>query len=169
MKPNLLVTYDPAHKEAARLEVEGLLKEVKEKGSILKVKNGVLNLRIKDARKAVRKLTNLCEKHPYKFNKTFRYMPVDKWSKSTIKDMQKTIKSVAKDIKNSESWMLSLNKRDSRFHMRELVLKLTELVEKPKVDLVSPNKIIKVEMLGKEAGIALLKESEFLTTSRFKQ
>jgi tRNA(Ser,Leu) C12 N-acetylase TAN1 len=169
VKPNLLVTYDPAHENSAKLEVEQLLKSVREKVTFLKSNEGVFNLRTKDSRKVVRKLTNLCEKYPYQFNKTFKYIPIDKWSKSSVKNMQRAVKSLAKDIKDKESWMMSVKKRSHRMSERSLILRLTEHVDKPKVDLFNPDKIIKVELIGKEAGFALLNDKEYLRTNKFKQ
>ena len=168
VKPNLLVTYDPAHESSARFEVEQLLKSVREKATFLKSNEGVFNLRTADSRKVVRKLTNLCEKYPYQFNKTFKYIPIDRWARSNVKDMQRAVKSIAKDIKDKESWMISVKKRKHRMSERSLIMRLTEPVDKPKVDLFNPDKIIKVELVGREAGIALLKDKEFLRTNRFK-
>ena len=50
----------------------------------------------------------------------------------------------------------------------ELILKLTEAVNKPKVDLEKPEKIRKVEIVGNKAGMALLKADELLNTIKAK-
>ena len=167
-KPNLLVTYDPAHELSAKREVELLLKNVKEKATFLKSHEGVFNLRTKDARKVVVKLANLCDRYPQQFNNTFRYIPIDRWTKSNIKEMQRAVNGFAKGIDEKESWMLSVNKRRHKSSERDLIIKLTGKVNKPKVDLLNPDWIIRVEMLGKEAGFSLLKSSELLITNRYK-
>jgi len=44
-------------------------------------------------------------------------------------------------------------------------VELTDVVDKPKVDLDNPDKVIQVEIVGDEAGISLLKEKERLYLS----
>ena len=48
-------------------------------------------------------------------------------------------------------------------HSTELIMKLTEVVDKPKVDLDNPQKIIAVQIIGKKAGLALLNKDEILS------
>ena len=118
---------------------------------------------MKDARKTVKSLLKLCSKKPEFFEKTFHWVPIDKWCKSTVKDMQKVVKKLEKDIKKTEKWKMELNKRHyDKEDTVELILKLTEVVDKPKVDLKKPQKIIKVEIAGNKAGLALLKADEEL-------
>ena len=78
--------------------------------------------------------------------------------------MQKEIKKLQKGIKKTEKWKLDLHKRQfDKIHFTELVLKLTEVVDKPKVDLESPQKILEVQVMGKKTGLSLLNKDELLT------
>lgn len=169
VEANLLVTYDPAHSGSAKAEVDRVLKEVKEDAKYLKsAVEGIFDLRTKDAKKTVKKLSKLCEKDLNKFDKTFHWIPIDKWCKSTIKDMQKTVKKLEKDIKKTEKWKMDIGKRKCEKHEGDLIIKLTEVVNKPNVDLKNPDKIIKVEIIGNKAGLALLKSDELLNIGRLK-
>jgi tRNA(Ser,Leu) C12 N-acetylase TAN1 len=47
-------------------------------------------------------------------------------------------------------------------------MKLTDVVDRPNVDLNNPDKIIRVDIIGKDAAISLLKKQELLNTSSFK-
>jgi tRNA(Ser,Leu) C12 N-acetylase TAN1 len=47
----------------------------------------------------------------------------------------------------------------------KLILKLTEVIDRPKVDLQNPDKIIKVEVIGNKAGLALLGKDELLNVA----
>ena len=44
----------------------------------------------------------------------------------------------------------------------KLIVKLTDVVDRKNVDLNKPKKIIKVEIIGKNAGISLLEPDELL-------
>lgn len=167
---NLLVTFDPTHAGKAKEEVDKILEEVKEKAEYLKSEvDGLFQLKVKDAKKLVKNLVGFCKKNKKKFEVTFHWVPIDKWCKSTIEDMQKTIKGFVKDIKKTEKWKMDLVKRQyEKMHTTELILKLTEVVDRPKVDLKKPDKIIKVEVIGDKAGIALLAKDELLNVVKIK-
>src|SRR3989338_6531327 len=137
VEANLIVSYDPSHAGSAKQEVENVLKEIKHAFKHLKSDtDGLFNLKVKDARKTVKSLLKLCSKKPEFFEKTFHWVPIDKWCKSTVKDMQKVVKKLEKDIKKTEKWKMELNKRHyDKGDTVELILKLTEVVDKPKVDL----------------------------------
>lgn len=168
---NLIVSYDPSHAGSAKEEVEKVLKDIKQKAKHLKSDvEGIFNLKVTDARKIVKSLAKLCEKSPEKFDKTFHWIPIDKWCKSAIADMQKVVKKLEKDIKKTETWKMDLNKRKyDKGNTIELILKLTEVVDKPNVDLKKPKKIIQVEIMGNKAGLSLLKADELLNTVKPKK
>lgn len=161
---NLLVTFDPTHQESAIKVIESLLNGVKEKASVLKANEGVAELAVKDAKKAVKQLSSLANKETEKFVHTFHWIPIDKWCKNTVADMQKNIKDFAKDIKQNDKWKMDLKVRKVKEKPDELklILKLTEVIDRPKVDLQNPDKIIKVEVIGNKVGLALLGKGELL-------
>lgn len=170
VEANLIVSYDPSHIGSAKQEVENVLKELKHDFKHLKQHaDGLFNLRVKDAKKTVKSLSKLANKKSEFFDKTFNWVPIDKWCKSTVKDMQKVVKKLEKDIKKTEKWKMELNKRHyNKGDTIELILKLTDVVDKPKVDLKKPQKIIKVEIMGNKAGLSLLKADELFNTQKIK-
>jgi len=168
---NLIVTFDPTHQQSALKEIEELLKAVKEKVNVIKAEEGIAELLVGDAKKAVKQLSALAAKDIEKFGYTFHWIPIEKWCKATVEDMQKVIKDLIKEIKKDERWKMDLKAR----HVKEkpdeikLTLKLTEVVDRPKVDLNNPQKIIKVEIIGNKAGLAVLGADELLNVAKLKQ
>lgn len=166
---NLLVTFEPTHETSAKAEIENLLKEVKESGKVVKVNSGIAHVIVKDAKKVVDSLLKIAKKDVSKFNYTFNWWPVDKWCKSEISDMQKAIAEVQKDIKKEDKWKLELAKRENtKDYGKNIILKLTEVVDKPKVDLDSPDKIIRVEIIGDRAAVSLISKNETLNVQKLK-
>ena len=161
---NLLVTHDPSRAGSSKEEVEKALKAVKQKGKFLKSEiDGVFNLRVSNPKKLVKSLGKLKNKKKM-FEHTFRWIPIDKWIAANVKTMQKEIKKLQQGIRKTEKWKMDLQKRHfDQMQSTELIMKLTEAVEKPKVDLDNPQKIIEVQIIGKKAGLALLNKDELLT------
>ncbi len=164
MNVKLIITYDPAHIESSREKVSNLLKEIKVKHEFLKSKyNGIFLVDVTKPRGVVKKLKEISKNNRELFGKTYRYIPIDKWVKSEISDMQKAIKSLVPKIKKNEKWMMDIEKRYYAKHdYKELIMKLTDVVDRKEIDLKKPEKIIKVEIVGKNAGISLLEPDEFL-------
>ena len=161
---NLIVTHDSSHAGSAKEEIEKAFKAIKQKAKFLKGDDeGVFKLRAGNARKIVKSLSKMKSKKGM-FEHTFRWIPVDKWIATNVKAMQKEIKKMQKGIKKNEKWKMDLHKRHfDEMPSTELIMKLTEVVDKPKVDLDNPQKIMEVQIMGKKTGLALLNKDEILT------
>ena len=80
--------------------------------------------------------------------------------------MQKAVKSLVPKIGENEKWKMDLEKRHyHKLEYEELIVKLTDVVDRRKIDLKKPKKIIKVEIIGNNAGISLLEPGELLAVS----
>ena len=164
MEANLLVTHEPSHAGSAKEEIEKVLKAVKQKANFLKSESeGIFKLRVGNAKKIVKSLSKLKNKKGM-FEHTFHWIPIDKWVSTDVKAMQKEIKKLQNGIKKNEKWKMDLHKRHfDKMNSTELIIKLTEVVDKLKVDLDNPQKIIEVQIMGKKTGLALLNKDEILS------
>lgn len=169
-KFNLIVTFDPTHVGTAQNELNEVLKKIGEKPRIEASEvEGLFKVAVSDARRVVGRLRELCKADPNLFVATHHYTPVDVWCKSDVAQMQKNIKPLALGIGASEKWKMSLNKRRwDKSGATELIIKLTEVIERENVDLTSPQKIVQVEVIGKEAGISLLTPKELFDVAEIK-
>ncbi len=164
---NLVVTYDPAHAGKARDEVSAILDGAGVKPQFLESDvEGVFLLNIKTPKEVTKKLN--AKANAKKFTHTFHWVPIDKWVSSKIPDMAKAMKEIDAKIKAEESWKMELSKRNYKGETPKLIMQLTENINKKKVDLKNPQKIVKVEIIGKKAGIALLDKSEYLDVPKLK-
>ncbi len=83
--------------------------------------------------------------------------------------MQDEIKKIVPGIKAGERWKMEINKRDYPKHFSELIIPLTEPVERDNVDLENPQKIIRVEIISGKAGISLLTPNYILDVPKIKK
>lgn len=168
---NLLVTFDPTHQESALKEIEALMKETKDKFSLVKADEGVAELIVDDAKKLVKQLMPVAKKNVDKFGYTFHWIPIEKWVKNNVADIKKVLKEYEKGIKENEKWKMDLKVRKVKTKPDEikLIMQLTEDINRPKVDLENPEKIIKVEIIGNKAGLALLGKDELLNAAKYRK
>ncbi|MFC2144734.1 hypothetical protein ACFLQQ_00205 [Actinomycetota bacterium] len=167
MNVKLIVTYDPAHQKSCEESLKNVMEAAGAKPKFLKSKyNGIFLIELSKPKEVVKMLIKLSKKDQEIFGKTHRYIPVDKWVSSKVPDMQKAIKSMVPKIGENEKWKMDLEKRYyHKLDYNDLILKLTEVVDHKKIDLKKPKKIIKVEIIGTNAGISLLEPGEHLMVS----
>jgi tRNA(Ser,Leu) C12 N-acetylase TAN1 len=170
-KFNLIVTYDPTHAGTAENELNAVLKKIGEKPKIITSEaEGLFKVAVSDARKVVGRLRDLCRADPNLFVVTYHYIPIDSWCKSDTGVMQKSIKPLALGIGENERWKMNISKRHwDKLSGTELIIKLTDVIDREKVDLNKPQKIVQVEIIGKEAGISLLQPEDLLNIAEVKE
>jgi len=156
----------------ARAEVIDALREVGEAHPVFLSSDvsGVFMVRIDiDSKETARKLDALCRTDPSRFQCTYHWIPIERWCPSTVEEMSGVVKEFAERIKPDESWRMEIHKRFYRtFHTYELIEKLAQHVDRPKVDLKSPQKTIRIEIIGGEAGLSLLGPKEHLSVNKVK-
>jgi tRNA acetyltransferase TAN1 len=171
-KPNLLVTYEIRNRRESKEEVSRVLRKVGEENpQFLKSQaRGIfLILTSLDSREITRKLTQLCREEPGDFLNSYNYIPIDIWTSSEFEEMEESVKKLAEGIKEDETWRMTVNKRFyNKYHTREIIEGLAKHISGGGVDLKNPQKIIQVEIIGKQAGISLLEPSDIFSVSKVK-
>lgn len=169
---NLLVTFDSMNYGEARAEVIDALREVGESHPVFlhSAVGGVFMVKVDmDPKETVRKLNDLCRADPLRFQYTYHWIPIERWCPSTIEEMSRVIREFAERIKPDESWRMEIHKRFYKaFHTNELIEKLAQHVDRPKVDLKNPQKTIRIEIIAREAGLSLLGPKEHLSVNKVK-
>ncbi len=169
-KFNMLVTFNPNHAGTAGKELNEVLKKIGENPRIMLSNiEGLFKVAVSDARKVVSRLKSLCHADPDRFVATHHYTPIDKWCSSEVNEMKKHIKALVPGIGKSDRWRMVLNKRHwDKEQQTQLILNLTSAIDRDNVDLSNPQKIVQVEIIGKEAGISLLQAGETLDVLEIK-
>ncbi len=131
--------------------------------------NGVFCVKVAgNAKEVVGTIRAELKEHPEMLSHTYHWVPVDFWVDANDEDMIDAVNEAAEGIGEHESWMMHLHKRHNPRHSEDLVLTLTDRIQKGKVDLKRPQKIIAVEILGNRAAISLLERSEIIDLNRVR-
>lgn len=152
-------------------EAKALLKSAGEDAKFLESEvEGVFLLRTKkDPRAITKELIKSGKANPSQFVYTYRWVPIDVWVKSDVNAIVKVMKDFDKKMDPAKSWKLDLVKRHfEKASVTDLILKLTEHIDKPKVDLQDPQVVIRVEILGAKTGCSLLAADELLDATALK-
>jgi len=169
---NLLVTYHGGLEGLGETEVRTRLQEAGAGLEELKRSDieGVFLLRVSgDPKKVVSDVRTLCIGSPDLFQETHHWAPVEKWVRTDPSEMARTAAELGSGIATDDKWMLVLHKRRTQMHTMELIKLLTDPIERGKVDLKNPDKMLVVEVMGEMTGMSLVTKEQLLDVNRVRQ
>ncbi len=168
---NLLVTFHGNQKGHSELEVRERMKELGayvERLETCEVEGVFLILVGGDTKVLVSQLKRLCHEDPVGFQYTHHWVPIERWVPSNKDEIRKNAVEIGKGIGAEESWMMHLHKRHMAEHYDDLISYLTEPLNRGHVDLSDPDRILAVEILGKNTGMSLLTRHELLDVNKVR-
>jgi len=93
-------------------------------------------------------------------------VPVDLWTNSDIESLKTAVAQVKDKIEHGERWRMTVEKRRYTFyHKIDIIKALAELIDE-KVDLKNPDKILRIDIIGKYAGISVLSPQEIFSATK---
>ncbi len=114
----------------------------------------------------VRELQRLYDEGKFVFEYTLKWVPVKLWTFSEIESMKEAVEGLRDEIQPGERWRITLEKRRYTLHHKiDIIRELAELIDE-KVDLEKPDKILRVDILGKYAGISVLSPHDVFSTTK---
>lgn len=128
---------------------------------------GVIGAKTKlDSRSATRSLASIFIKDHTAFRFTFKWVPVDHWVSSDLESLKEAVIKIKEEIKPNETWRLTVEKRRyTSYHKIDIIKELAEHIE-AKVDLKNPSKILRIDIIGKYAGVSVLLPGDVFSTTK---
>ena len=172
---NLLATTMRGNERQMRYELTYLLKDELGDPEPIVGKTGIRGLVVAKTSlnpcSAVEKFRAILQEHPYKFRYALRIIPIEKVVPTTLEDVNRAALELAADIQENETFRITVEKRFTNLHSRELIEAAVTGIDatgERKVDLENPNKIMLIEVLGGLTGMALIKPNHILAVLQEK-
>lgn len=166
---NLLVSYRFNEFQQAREEVLRLLAEMGDKDPVVQKTDvkGIIGVRtFISSREVISRVREFFHQDTQKVQHAVKWVPVDLWSDSELETMVETVRKVKGQIDENETWAMDLEKRKyPAHHVYQIVTRLAEPFTQ-KVDLKKPDKYLRVDIIGEQAGISVLKPEEIFSIAR---
>lgn len=115
----------------------------------------------------IEKFHVILKERPYEFRYALRILPIQRVVLTDLEEIKKAASEVAKGIGTEESFRVTVEKRFTTLHTKELIEAAAGDIEN-KVNLENPDKILLVEVLGALTGLSLLKPNEILAVVKEK-
>ncbi len=165
---NFLVTSRRGEEFQAALEVRNVFHalgddEVKVKRASVR---GLLKVKTKlNPLNAAEKISDLVKEGKLPFVFTLRYIPIQKVVPTNLEAMKEAVKKLSIQFLENETFRVTVEKRRTNLHSREIILSLAELIPR-KVDLKKPDKVLLVEVVGEKTGLSVLKPNQIVSTMK---
>jgi tRNA acetyltransferase TAN1 len=161
---DLLVSYPRGCYGPARHEIERILRGFGDAEARVE-KSGVPGIAVVHTalagREAIRRCAELLRADPAVFRFAIKWVPVDWWCEKDLDAMKRLIaRDVAPQIGEAETWGLHVERRGwPQHHTAEIVERLAEAIDR-KVNLKSPDKLVRVDVLRERVAVSLLRPGE---------
>ncbi len=105
-------------------------------------------------------------KDPFILQQTTKWVPVDLWTHSDINSMRDAVEVLRNKIRVWEKWCMIVEKRRyTQYHKIEIITALAELIDE-KVDLENPDKILRVDIIGRYTGFSVLTPQDIFSVTK---
>ena len=168
---NLIVTCARHLEEETEDEIIDILEELGDSDVKISISSmsGILTAETTlDPIEVVRKMKEILLDEPWSIRYCLRVIPIQKFIETNVEEIEKTISSMLNQIQDTDTYRISIEKRNSDISSKEIITKIADKI-KNKVSLDFPDKIILIEILGIITGISILEKSDILSLEKTKR
>ncbi len=168
---NLIITCARHLEEETEEEIIDILDELGDSNVKISISSmsGILTAETTlDPIEIVRKMKEMLLDEPWSIRYCLRVIPIQKFIETNVEEIEKTISSMLNQIQDTDTYRISIEKRNSDVSSKEIITKIADKI-KNKVSLDFPDKIILIEILGIVTGISILKKSDILSLEKTKR
>ncbi len=167
---NLLVTTTRGNESDACSEIWYLLGEIGDR-TVKVDKTGVSGLiAVKTSftpLETIEKLRDLLKERPYEFRYSLRIIPIQKVTRTDLGEIERIVTQLSTHVGEKETFRVTVEKRFTHISRKEVIEAAASNIEQ-KVNLVNPDKIVLIEVVGGLTGISVLKPSDIISTVKEK-
>lgn len=168
---NLVISTSRGNERNTCSEMWYLLGEVGDRGSTIET-TSVIGLDVAktklDPIKAIRDLRSLLKERPWEFKYTLKLVPVQTIVEAQLEAIGKAALELATRIGEKEKFRITVEKRHTELSSKIIIDTVAKQIER-NVDLDSPDRIIMIEVIGNQAGLALIQSDDILSVEREKR
>ncbi|MDH4221543.1 MAG: THUMP domain-containing protein [Candidatus Bathyarchaeota archaeon] len=166
---NLLVSCSWGVYGKAKKEIIYILGMLGDESPLVKrtIAEGIIGVKTRlNSREVVCGLRKLFDEDPFIFQYTLKWVPVDLWTFSDMDSMKEGVRKLRNRIHVGERWRMTVEKRRySLHHKSDVIRELADLIDE-KVDLENPEKILRVDIIGRSAGMSVLTPQDVFSVAK---
>ena len=162
---NLIVSSSRFREEQALDEILDLLMSFGDPDAEVEMTNvrGIILARtVLNPLKVVESLKKLVAGEPWGIRHVFRVIPVQRVVPAELQEIQSAAEDMASHIPPDDSFRVIVEKRHSPLHSVDIIECVAEVV-KCRVDLTKPDWVVLIEIVGKHAGVSVIRRGQIFS------
>lgn len=162
---NIIVSSSRFREEDACDEILDILDSLSDPDAdaeLTEIKGIILVRTALDPLRVIKKLKKLAIDEPWKIRYVMRVIPVEKVVPAELEDIQGAVSDLATRIGLDDSFRVTVEKRHSALHSIEIIDYIAGAV-KHRVNLTDPDWIVLVEIVGKNAGVSVVRKEQIFS------
>lgn len=163
---NLIVTSSRFREEEACDEILDLLDSFGDQDAeaeLTEIKGIILARTALDPLTVVEGLKKLASEEPWEIRYVMRVVPVERVMPAELEDIQGVALDLSARIGPEDSFRVTVEKRHSALHSMEIIEYVAGAVKR-KVNLKDPDWIVLVEIVGKDAGVSVVRKDRVFSS-----
>ncbi|MHC1628441.1 MAG: THUMP domain-containing protein [Candidatus Nezhaarchaeales archaeon] len=166
MKFNLLVSTYRNREDDCTSELWYLFRELGDENVEVRraLVPGLLLVKTKlDPFEAAKRIGEIAKERPWDVRYTLKLTPIDVVTSDNEEEIRRAAVDLAiKKISENETFRITINKRLSSLSSRKLIEEIAKEIDR-KVNLKNPDKILQIEIIGRDVGIVVLKPDDIIS------
>lgn len=116
-----------------------------------------------DPFEAAKRIGEIARERPWDVRYTLKLTPIDVVTSDDEEEIRRAAIDLAiKKIREDETYRITINKRLSDLSTKRLIEEIAKEINR-KVNLKNPDKILQIEIIGKDVGIAVLRPGDIIS------
>jgi len=116
-----------------------------------------------DPFEAAKRIGEIAKERPWDVRYTLKLTPIDVVTSDNEEEIRRAAIDIAiKKIGENETFRITINKRLSNLSSKKLIEEIAKEINR-KVNLKNPDKVLQIEIIGKDVGIAVLRPDDIIS------
>ena len=168
---NLILTCPRHFEEEAIEEIEKIITELGDKNHKFTITNfpGIIKGKIDlNPLEIIQKIREKIHDEPWSIRYFLRIIPIQSVCQTNIDEIKNEILKKIKFFRPEESYRITIEKRDSNISSKEIISEIAKNIPN-KVSLEYPDRIVLIEIIQNETGIAVIPNNGILSVEKEKR
>ncbi len=98
-----------------------------------------------------------------------KFIPIQDWCKTDLNLICRKVAEKSNEISKADRWRIVLTKRYNSLKREDIIKQVALRIPHGKVDLNNPNKIVRIEIVGKNTGISIHQPDQIISIEKLKR
>ncbi|MFX0211059.1 MAG: THUMP domain-containing protein [Candidatus Hodarchaeota archaeon] len=98
-----------------------------------------------------------------------KFIPIQDWCKTDLNLICRKVAEKSNEISDADRWRIVLNKRYNSLKREDIIKQVALQIPQGKVDLNNPNKIVRIEIVGKKTGISIHQPDQIISIEKLRK